>query len=255
VEPTAAPADAAAPAPAPAPVPLRTYSLMALPKRKGFFRDTRPENTVTTWPNTVVWEVTLFMLTCAAVVALAMLFDAPLKELANPAIPENPAKAPWYFLGLQELVSYSAFAGGMAIPTIALFGLALIPFLDRERAGTGIWFTSGAGRRVAFWSALGSSIFLVGLLAFTVRFGWLREWSPSVPQIVIIVFNPGTVIVLVFALVSLAVTRRMGSPRMGAISLFTMFLVGFVILTIMGVHFRGPNWHFYWSPSHWPGGH
>ena len=71
--------------------------------------------------------------------------DAPLKELANPAVPENPAKAPWYFLGLQELVSFSAFMGGIGIPAIVLIGLGLIPFLDRETKGTGEWFGGPGG--------------------------------------------------------------------------------------------------------------
>ncbi len=82
----------------------------------------------------------------AICVALALVVDAPLKELANPLVPENPAKAPWYFLGLQELVSFSAFMGGIGIPTIVLLGLGLIPFLDRETAGTGDWFGGPGGR-------------------------------------------------------------------------------------------------------------
>jgi hypothetical protein len=55
-------------------------------------------------------ELGVFMFTVAGTLILSLYFDAPLKELANAAIPENPAKAPWYFLGIQELVSYSAFS-------------------------------------------------------------------------------------------------------------------------------------------------
>jgi len=56
-------------------------------------------------------------------------FDAPLLEIANPEHPENPAKAPWYFLGLQELVSYSALTGGVLVPGLILLGLILIPYI------------------------------------------------------------------------------------------------------------------------------
>jgi cytochrome b-561 len=46
--------------------------------------------------------------------------------------------------------------------------------------------------------------------------------------------------------------RRYDSTRAGALGLFTCFLCGFLVLTIVGTHFRGPNWDFYWSPSQWP---
>jgi hypothetical protein len=91
---------------------------------------------------------------------LALLSNAQLKELANPSLPENPAKAPWYFLGLQELVSFSAFMGGTGIPAIVLIGLGLIPFLDREERGTGVWFGGPGGWLLAEpcrnWPQLGT---------------------------------------------------------------------------------------------------
>ena len=79
-------------------------------------------------PHLFYAELTVTMLTVAVCLALAMVADAPLKELANPLVPENPTKAPWYFLWLQELVSFSAFMGGIGIPAIVILGLALIPY-------------------------------------------------------------------------------------------------------------------------------
>ena len=55
--------------------------------------------------------------------------------------PPNPAKAPWYFLGLQELVSYSAFWGGIGIPTIFVVLLLIAPYLDRKPGGSGVWLS------------------------------------------------------------------------------------------------------------------
>ena len=54
--------------------------------------------------------------------------------------PPNPAKAPWYFLGLQELVSYSAFWGGVGIPGLMVLGLLIAPYVDKGRKGVGVWF-------------------------------------------------------------------------------------------------------------------
>ncbi|MHC4853051.1 MAG: cytochrome b N-terminal domain-containing protein [Planctomycetota bacterium] len=233
----------------------RSYGLMAIVRGKTPVVNRGPEHTVPTWPHLLSAEMLLLVLTTAAVLVAGYLIDAPLRELANPSVPENPAKAPWYFLGLQELVSYSAFSGGILIPGIVVVGLMLIPYLDREDKGVGIWFATNEGRRVAWRSAIFAAVFVVAVLAFTVRFGWLRDWFPEVPQWVITIINPGTVYVLGFAWWSIHTTRRTDSTRMGAIGLFTCFIVSFVILTYFAVYHRGPNWDFYWTQAAWPGGH
>jgi hypothetical protein len=192
------------------------------------------------------------MLTLLVCVSLALLSDAPLKELANPGVPENPAKAPWYFLGLQEMVSFSAFMGGIGIPAIVLLGLGLIPYLDRETEGTGEWFGGPGGWRLVRLSAIFGLAAPVLIESFAIRFGWLREWFPKVPQLLITAVNPGTLLTAVYALFSICTIRRYQSVRAGALALFTCFLCGFLVLTAVGTYFRGPNWVFYWSPSDWP---
>ena len=99
-----------------------------------------PDNTVGSWPNLLMAELFVFILTLAGILVVSLLFQAPLEEPVNVMHPPNPAKAPWYFLGLQELVSYSAFWGGVGIPTIEVLLLLLVPYLDRKPGGVGIWF-------------------------------------------------------------------------------------------------------------------
>ena len=210
------------------------------------------ENSVLSWPNLLVAELAVFVATLAGVVVYAFFIDAPLKELANPLIPENPAKAPWYFLGLQELLSYSAFMGGVGLPGIALLGLALIPYLDREQDYVGLWFSNRQGKLVALQAFVVGTIVNIGLLVFTVNFGWFRNWWPKVPQLLITLINPGNIWVGFMIVWSLWVIKKTGSTRMGAIAVFTMFVVSFVIFTMMGTLFRGPNWDFFWSTSQWP---
>ncbi|MFN0123038.1 MAG: cytochrome b N-terminal domain-containing protein, partial [Blastocatellia bacterium] len=233
--------------------PQKTWQLAAIVRGKTAMVGRGPENTVPSMPHLFYAELGVLMLTTLLCVAFSLLFDAPLKELANPAVPENPAKAPWYFLGLQEMVSFSAFMGGIGIPAIVIIGLGLIPFLDREREGTGEWFGGPGGLRLV-WQAMtvgfGASLLIE---AFAIRFGWIREWFPGVHQLVITVINPGTVLTLVYALYSVWLVRRYNSTRAGALGLFTCFLCGFLVLTIIGTYFRGPNWVFYWSPAQWPG--
>jgi quinol-cytochrome oxidoreductase complex cytochrome b subunit len=245
-----------APPPATYPVfteaPAKTYHLAAIVKGRTSAVGRGPENTVPSMPHLFYAELAVLMLTLFICMALALVSDAPLKEIANPLVPENPAKAPWYFLGLQELVAFSAFMGGIGIPTIVLIGLGLIPYLDRESAGTGVWFGGPGG-----WPLVRNSIafgFATALVveSFVIQFGWLREWFPAVPQLVITAINPGTVLTLIYASYSLWLVRRFNSARAGALGLFTCFLCGFIVLTVVGTYFRGPNWHFYWSPSDWP---
>jgi quinol-cytochrome oxidoreductase complex cytochrome b subunit len=255
----ARPADAdrrLGPAPGAYPVfseaPLKTYHLAAIVRGRTPAVGAGPENTLPSMPHLFYAELGVLMLVIFLCLALSLLWDAPLKELANPLLPENPAQAPWYFLGIQELVSFSAFMGGLGIPAIALIGLGLIPYLDREESGSGDWFGGPGGwplvRRSIVWGLAAAA----GIEAFAIQFGWLRQWFPHIPQLIITAINPGTVLTVAYGLYSLWLVKRYGSARAGALGLFTCFLCGFTVLTIIGTYFRGPNWEFYWSPSQWP---
>jgi quinol-cytochrome oxidoreductase complex cytochrome b subunit len=231
----------------------KTYHLAALVRGRSPAVGQSPEHTVPSMPHLMYAELAVLMLTVLVCLVLSIWIDAPLKELANPQVPENPAKAPWYFLGLQELVSFSAFMGGIGIPVIVILGLGLIPYLDRETEGTGVWFGGPGGLRLVLQSlvfGLGSVLFIEW---FVIRFQWIREWWPEAPQLLIVFVNPGTLLTLCYALWSIWAVRRHRSLRAGALALFTCFLCGFIVLTIVGQYFRGPNWDFYWSPSQWPG--
>ncbi|MBN1465811.1 cytochrome b N-terminal domain-containing protein [candidate division KSB1 bacterium] len=214
--------------------------------------DKKDDQKVWAWPNALWGELTVLMLTLAVTFLLAVFFDAPLREAANPAIPENPAKSPWYFLGIQELVSYSAFAGGILIPAGFIAFLVSIPFIDRESDHIGIWFSGRVGLRTCLRSALFAVVTTIALFAFYIHFGWLRDWLPGAPQLVIILLNPATLITAIYALWSIVIRRSTQSPRQAAMALFTCVMIGYIIFTIIGVHFRGPNWEFYWLKSMWP---
>ena len=99
-----------------------------------------PDRSVFSWPNLVLAELLVFLVTVAGVLIVSLYFNAPLEEPVNIMHPPNPAKAPWYFLGLQEMVSYSAFWGGVGIPTLEAIILLLVPYLDRKPGGVGKWF-------------------------------------------------------------------------------------------------------------------
>jgi quinol-cytochrome oxidoreductase complex cytochrome b subunit len=99
-----------------------------------------PDNSVYSWPNLLMAELFVFVLTISLILVVALLFNAPLEQPVNVMHPPNPAKAPWYFLGLQEMVSYSAFWGGIGIPGLMVAMLFAVPYIDRTTHGVGKWF-------------------------------------------------------------------------------------------------------------------
>lgn len=92
-----------------------------------------PDDEVFTWPHFLVRHAVVAGITTAVVFVLAILFNAPLKDIANPFQTPEVAKAPWYFAGLQELLSHmQPMVAGVLIPGAALIWLFALPYLDRS---------------------------------------------------------------------------------------------------------------------------
>ncbi|MCK4920098.1 MAG: cytochrome b N-terminal domain-containing protein, partial [Bacteroidales bacterium] len=196
------------------------------------------------WPLVFWIELAILLGVITLLLALSFFIEAPLLEQANPAHPENPAKSPWYFLGIQELVSYSAFAGGLFVPLIFLIFLFSIPYKDREDRFAGKWFSSGKGVKIAFYSGLLSIGVVISQVFVHVRFGWLRDWFPGISQWFVMFINPATLTVLIFIIYAIVIRRRTNSTRLSAIALFTVSIVALIIFTVIGIWFRQANWEF-----------
>ncbi len=148
--PAAAPAAAAPAAAAPAapvatptaptapviPEGVRTQRMLTVVKAKAIQGAKRePTDKVNVWPHLLAIEFVALLVVLGLLIVFSVYQDAPLLELANPNEQPNPSKAPWYFLGLQELLSYfDPQVAGVLIPGLGLAGLALIPFVDRNRS-------------------------------------------------------------------------------------------------------------------------
>ena len=204
------------------------------------------------WPVLMWTELAILILVVTGVLLIALLADAPLLEKANPSFPENPAKSPWYFLGIQELVSYSAFAGGLLVPLLYLGFLFSIPYKDREDKYMGEWFSGKKGLKLILRSAGFALVLVILQLFIMVRFGGLRDWIPGVSQWFVLLINPATFTALLFFIVAEVTRKKMKSNRMAALVLFTCSFVALVVFTVVGIWFRGPNWEFFWSASQWP---
>jgi menaquinol-cytochrome c reductase cytochrome b/c subunit len=117
------------------PMSARPYRLLAMVKQDAVVRvQKEPDDTVMTWPHLLSIEFLAATVMSIFLLLMGLFINAPLEDLANGNVTPAVAKAPWYFLGLQELLAYfHPTVAGVMIPTFVLVGAALIPYIDREK--------------------------------------------------------------------------------------------------------------------------
>ena len=116
------------------PVPERVQRLLAVVKPEAIQKiERQPMDRVNVWPHLMAAEFVALLVVLAAITIFSVVVDAPLRQLANFNQTPNPSKAPWYFLGLQELLRYwHPQVAGVTIPTVIIIGLFAAPFIDRN---------------------------------------------------------------------------------------------------------------------------
>jgi quinol-cytochrome oxidoreductase complex cytochrome b subunit len=206
------------------------------------------EDEVMVWPSLVVVEAVCATVFLLLLIAVSVFFSAPLTAQANPNQTPNPSKAPWYFLNLQELLLHmNAGVAGVIIPTLALVALAAIPYFDRSPLGVGILGTSAKGRKIAAFSAIFTTVVLIGMIVLDeasgrTQFGiggFLRT-QLGAPEFVYNQILPvGIIIVTIAVLVVLVQVIFKPTRREMIIALFTGFVVTYLVLTFSGTSFRG----------------
>ncbi len=138
-----------------------------------------PSDKVHTWPYLARVEFIAAIIVMVILTIWSLAIDAPLEGPANPMVTPNPAKAPWYFLGLQELLVYfDPWIAGVIIPGIIVFGLASIPYIDVNEKGSGYY---GLGERPFAAACFVFAFFTlgIGLIVLGVFFrgpGWNFFW-------------------------------------------------------------------------------
>ena len=155
--------------------PKKTYGLMELVKGTNPSVEKEPEDTIFSWPNLFYIEFIMALAITALLLFLSLYVQAPLEEEASTDTTPNPMKAPWYFLGLQELlVFFDPWIAGVTLPVLIMIGLMLIPFLDVNPKGKGYYTFSERKFAVTNYS-FGMGLWLV-LIVIGV---WLRglDWN------------------------------------------------------------------------------
>ncbi len=108
--------------------------------RQGFLDESKQSDKIQVWPYLVRVEFLGALFVMVILVFWSFLIDAPLEQAANPTLTPNPSKAPWYFLGLQEmLVYFDPWIAGVVLPTFIILGLMAIPYIDINEKGNGYY--------------------------------------------------------------------------------------------------------------------
>src|SRR5438270_9572030 len=112
----------------------KRYRTLAVVKQEAITRvEKQLEDSVFVWPHLLVREFLAAMVMTVALTVVSIVIDAPLREHSNPNLTPNPAKAPWYFLGLQEILHYfPPTVAGVLVPSGVLIALAALPYIDRN---------------------------------------------------------------------------------------------------------------------------
>ena len=157
------------------------HRLLALVPPEGIQRVEREQgDRVNVWPHLLIEEFVALLVVSAGLIIFSTFVNAPLRELANPNLTPNPSKAPWYFLGLQELLRYfHPMVAGISIPTFILVGLAAVPYIDRNPS------TKPGDRKVAIvlftmLFMFGATLTIVGSFFRGTGYNWIWPWSQGV---------------------------------------------------------------------------
>ena len=157
------------------------HRLLALVPPEGIQRVEREQgDRVNVWPHLLIEEFIAMAVLFAGLVVFSTVINAPLREVANPNLTPNPSKAPWYFLGLQELLRYfHPLVAGIVIPTFILVGLAAAPYIDRNPS------VKPGDRKIALTMftilfMFGSILTIIGSFFRGPGYNWVWPWAQGV---------------------------------------------------------------------------
>jgi hypothetical protein len=192
----------------------------------------REDESVMTFPEGLLRGLVAVEILALALVVMALAWNAPLDEVADPLETPNPAKAPWYFLGLQELLHYfPPVVAGVLIPTLVVMALIVIPYFKINVEAEGLW-TQNRAQRLQFLAVV-AAVFAAFLIAFDV-------WAVLGPTLLVVGL-------MFFSATNPAAPGRMHrwlAAKPLSFWIMSWFLVQASVLTLIGTFFRGPGWSF-----------
>ncbi|MBK8138935.1 MAG: cytochrome b N-terminal domain-containing protein [Chloroflexi bacterium] len=196
---------------------------------------------VTTLPHLVSREMVFALVMTGVILLWSVWVNAPLEAAANPDHSPNPAKAAWYFMGLQELLlHFHPLFGAIIIPGLGLGALILLPYQRFDLSAEGVWFRSKKGRQMA---VVGMITAMIAVPAFVVLDEYVLDLPGMLPSLPTLISNGWLPLA---ALLLLLIGYYDGIKRLFKASacetrqsVFVLLVTSFIVLTIIGVAFRG----------------
>lgn len=226
---------------------IRKAGGLVVPRSPGTPIDKTPSR-VPVIPNLLVREVSMALVLTATVLVFSICFDTALSLPANPGLSPNPVRAPWYFAGLQELLLHIHPAVAVsAIPLIAAIFLLSIPYLAYPQSTEGIWFASAKGRTQSIKAAIAAMVITPALIVVDALVVKTAPWAVGISPLV----REGILPPLLFIVVTVGfvqfMRKRWGTTLNETVqSLFVIMVTVLVVLTLVGVIFRGPSMKLTW---------
>lgn len=193
------------------------------------------EDQVQTYPEVLFRAALAIELLTIVLVVISLLFNAPLEGIADASHTPNPAKAPWYFLGLQEMLHYfPPVVAGVLIPTLLVIALVVIPYFNINIEAEGLFLKDRRRRLSIFYAAA------VVLSLFLWFFGVYVALAPTL-------IMAGLMVLAAYSSPqSSSRFRRYLASKPLSYWVMTWFLFEMIVLTAVGTFFRGPGWSWVW---------
>jgi quinol-cytochrome oxidoreductase complex cytochrome b subunit len=203
---------------------------------------------VDTSPHLVNREFVVALVLLAAIFLISSLLDAPLRERANPAFSPNPAKAPWYFMGLQELlIHFHPFFAVAVFPLTVLAAAVWMPYMKSDDTNQGIWFISHRGVISAKFSLSAGVLFTVFFIGLSELLPDPEMLLPGVPPLITTGLLPFLLLALTVWVFMNYIRRRFSLIRSEMIqSVIIVVVTSYTILTFTGIFLRGEGMNLVW---------
>lgn len=233
----------------------KTYALVELVRGQSPMVDKGPDDTVFSFPIVLLWEILLLLGVTLVIFLFSLIKQAPLEEIANPLVTTDPAKAPWYFIGLQELLEHMhPTLAGVIVPAVLVVFLVVLPYIDHSKANVGVWFSTGRGKRIVLGTALYTLIVMPAYILLDNAFSLRELFRGVVPGWVAQGLLPAAIVAVLVMLPALVLWRLKADTREFMLALFTVMFISAIVFTISGFLFRGPGFKLYW-PWQMPNGY
>lgn len=219
---------------------VRKAGGVVYPRMEGEVPPEKPDR-VHTIPHLVTKELAVALVLLAVIFVFSVFVNAPLQEMANPGMSPNPAKAPWYFLGFQELLMhFHPLFAVFVIPVLAGLAMIVVPYFRYGSDGVGTWFLSPKGRRMGIVSTAMALVLIPVTVVLSEAVLDFQAWLPALPPEISNGLIPFVLVLAGLTGFYLLMKRRFEATRAETVqALFVFLLTTFVILTITGVWFRG----------------